>query len=249
MEGFSPLRVRPYVTLPEPSQPPPPRVPDPYAHPPLPPERPPARTGEPAGHADDPGARPRRAPVLLLAAVAGVLSVAALVTVLISSGDGDTGAAAQQAATPLVTSAAPSRPTRSASATPSRATKAPAAAASSTRPAPPPASAPASSSVPPSGTPSSSRTHPAPGPSASTASGQPRPERGTVLRRGDHGPEVSELQYRLGKLNLFGGAPDGRFDTRTEYGVRAYQLARGVQGDIPGTYGPATREALEGETR
>ncbi|MFD6735903.1 hypothetical protein ACFWDZ_32920, partial [Micromonospora aurantiaca] len=30
-EGFGPLRVRPYVTLPEPSQPPPPRAPDPYA--------------------------------------------------------------------------------------------------------------------------------------------------------------------------------------------------------------------------
>ncbi|MEV1018954.1 peptidoglycan-binding domain-containing protein [Streptomyces sp. NPDC050264] len=243
MEGFSPLRVRPYVTLPEPSQPPPPRVPDPYAHPPLPPEQPPAVTeSDDTGH-DHPADRTRRTPVLLLAAVAGVLSVAALVTVLISSGDGDTPATAQEAAAPLPTTSAPHDPAP----TPSV----------SVRPTtPPPSSAPASrpASAAASPTPTPGRT-PSPTPSASapsataTATRQIRPPRGTALRRGDRGPEVAELQRRLGQLNLYRGRPDGRYDSRTEYAVGAFQMARGVHGDTPGTYGPATRRALESETR
>ncbi|NEB76926.1 hypothetical protein G3I40_17115, partial [Streptomyces sp. SID14478] len=44
-ERFGPLRIRPYVTLPEPTRSAPPRAPDPYAHPPLPPEQPPPAAG------------------------------------------------------------------------------------------------------------------------------------------------------------------------------------------------------------
>ncbi|XIG77275.1 hypothetical protein C1N81_31110 [Streptomyces sp. SGAir0957] len=70
-----------------------------------------------------------------------------------------------------------------------------------------------------------------------------------MLRRGDRGPAVSELQYRLRKVNLYPADPDGSFDGRTEFAVRTYQMARGVQEDAPGMYGPATRRLLEAETR
>jgi peptidoglycan hydrolase-like protein with peptidoglycan-binding domain len=59
---------------------------------------------------------------------------------------------------------------------------------------------------------------------------------------------VTELQQRLRQLSLYYGQPDGRFNGQTEFAVRSYQMARGVQGDEPGTYGPATRRALEAET-
>ncbi|GAA2311645.1 peptidoglycan-binding protein [Streptomyces kunmingensis] len=246
-DGFGPLRVRPYVTLPEPSQPPPPRVPDPYAHPPLPPEQPRATPDEPADYDDRPEDRPRRAPVLLLAAVAGVLSVAALVTVLISSGDGDTSATAQEATAPLTSTSAPQRPTPNRSAPSTRTTT------------PPPASQPASASASPTATPTPTRTpsH-APSPTRSAASPSTTPTRSqtrppqtqeSVLRRGDRGPQVAELQYRLRKLHLYADDPDGDFDSRTEYAVRAFQMSRGIRDDSPGTYGTATRQALERETR
>ncbi|MEU6392095.1 peptidoglycan-binding protein [Streptomyces sp. NPDC046939] len=254
-EGFGPLRVRPYVTLPEPSQPPPPRAPDPYARPPLPP----GRTGADEDDDAPEPPPPRRPPVLLLAALAGVLSVAALVTVLISSGDGDTGATAQEAGTPLsATTPAPA---------PSGTSPRPSAPASerTARPAPPRVSRAASAVAAPSPSATASRPPASPtrSPSASartsappsaSASATPRPSRSQrrepeVLRRGDRGPEVGELQYRLRKVNLYPAEPDGRFDDRTESAVRNYQMARGVRGDAPGTYGPATRRLLEAETR
>ncbi|WP_428954939.1 peptidoglycan-binding domain-containing protein [Streptomyces sp. cg35] len=242
-EGFSPLRVRPYVTLPEPSHPAPPRAPDPYAHPPLPPEQP-AAGDDDHGHGE-PVDEPRRAPLLLMAAVAGVLSVAALVTVLISSGDGDTGASAQEGRGPVAV-ASSSRPdpspTPSASASTHRATP------STSAPAAPSASAPASPTPTPSRTPSATPSTRPPSPSSTPSSKPPAPAVGSVLRRGDRGPEVTELQSRLAQLHLYTREPSGRFDERTEYGLATYQYARGIQGDTPGTYGPATRRALEAET-
>ncbi|WP_338696099.1 peptidoglycan-binding domain-containing protein [Streptomyces sp. Q6] len=59
---------------------------------------------------------------------------------------------------------------------------------------------------------------------------------------------MTELQYRLKRLNLYVGDPNGNFNGPTEYALRTYQLSRGLQSDAPGTYGPATREALERET-
>ncbi|MEU6842296.1 peptidoglycan-binding domain-containing protein [Streptomyces sp. NPDC046716] len=59
---------------------------------------------------------------------------------------------------------------------------------------------------------------------------------------------MSELQGRLQQLSLYFGRPDGRYGRQTEFGVRNYQMARGIQGDESGTYGPATRRALEAET-
>ncbi|MFB7734155.1 peptidoglycan-binding protein [Streptomyces sp. NPDC056112] len=69
-----------------------------------------------------------------------------------------------------------------------------------------------------------------------------------VLRRGDQGPEVTELQSRLGQLFLFPGKADGVFGRRLEKSVRAYQWSRGITADELGVYGPATRARLESET-
>jgi len=41
---------------------------------------------------------------------------------------------------------------------------------------------------------------------------------------------------------------DGHFDRHLEDAVRWYQWARGITGDDPGVYGPATRASLEAET-
>ncbi|WP_345619134.1 peptidoglycan-binding domain-containing protein [Streptomyces ziwulingensis] len=72
---------------------------------------------------------------------------------------------------------------------------------------------------------------------------------GSVLRRGDRGPEVTELQRRLGQLHLYLGDDDGDFDSRVEDAVRTFQWARGIRDEELGTYGLRTREQLERETR
>ncbi|MFF8943399.1 peptidoglycan-binding protein [Streptomyces sp. NPDC014864] len=77
-----------------------------------------------------------------------------------------------------------------------------------------------------------------------TTTVQPAP----VLRRGDQGPEVTELQLRLAQLGLYTGPADGRFGRQVEDSVRTYQWARGIRTDEAGVYGPATRASLEAET-
>ncbi|WP_317633458.1 peptidoglycan-binding domain-containing protein [Streptomyces sp. HUAS TT20] len=69
-----------------------------------------------------------------------------------------------------------------------------------------------------------------------------------MLRRGDRGPEVTELQLRLGRLNLYIGDADGTYSVQVEDAVRRYQLARAIDSDEPGVYGAATRALLEKET-
>ncbi|MFE9306610.1 peptidoglycan-binding protein [Streptomyces sp. NPDC006706] len=69
-----------------------------------------------------------------------------------------------------------------------------------------------------------------------------------VLRRGDQGSEVTELQSRLGQLFLYPGKADGVFGRRLEKSVRAYQWSRAIDADELGVYGPATRARLESET-
>ncbi|PKW07553.1 Putative peptidoglycan binding domain-containing protein [Streptomyces sp. 1222.5] len=121
------------------------------------------------------------------------------------------------------------------------------------------AASPSPSSSSPSGSPS-----PSPSPSAShgaSASASPSetaatfsaspldtPDPGPVLRLGDKGPEVTELQQRLRQLNLYVGEIDGVYTRPVENGVRTYQLARGISGDDFGVYGPPTRASLEAET-
>ncbi|MFE9607538.1 peptidoglycan-binding protein [Streptomyces sp. NPDC006012] len=129
--------------------------------------------------------------------------------------------------------------------------------------APPAGATPSASASPsPTATPSPSATRSSPTPSATpsdspeatrTATASPPvqgtpPAPGPVLRRGDHGAEVTELQLRLKQLNLYWGDTSGRFDKRVEDSVRNYQWARGISSDESGVYGPATRASLESET-
>ncbi|MEU0069378.1 peptidoglycan-binding protein [Streptomyces sp. NPDC006332] len=138
------------------------------------------------------------------------------------------------------------------------------------------ASAPTTSAAPPptsaspslSSSPSASASSAAPSLSASTPAGSPtstdddgaeagsEPSDGAendeevvpVLRRGDSGPEVTELQERLHQRYLYNGEVDGDFSTQVEDALSAYQLSRGVGTDNPGVYDQETRAALEKET-
>lgn len=79
-------------------------------------------------------------------------------------------------------------------------------------------------------------------PAAGTASG--------VLREGDSGPAVSDLQTRLLRIPdvYTGGAVDGRFDRRLAAAVARFQVWYGIRGDENGEYGDATRRDLESRT-
>ena len=137
------------------------------------------------------------------------------------------------------TSSPPPPPTSTAPASPSPSPTTP-----STSPSPTP-----SSSAP---TPSASRTpsrSASPTPSA-TIAGTPdaAPTEPPVLRPGDKGPAVTELQLRLQQLNLYTDQPNGVFSRAVEDAVRTYQWSRGITEDTLGVYGPATRESLESET-
>ncbi|MEV5231817.1 peptidoglycan-binding protein [Streptomyces pseudogriseolus] len=68
-----------------------------------------------------------------------------------------------------------------------------------------------------------------------------------VLRRGDRGPEVVELQQRLRQVWLYQGDMNGQYGRRVEEAVRHYQWSRGIDEEL-GVYGPQTRARLEAET-
>ncbi|MEE1939812.1 peptidoglycan-binding domain-containing protein [Streptomyces sp. TRM 70361] len=69
-----------------------------------------------------------------------------------------------------------------------------------------------------------------------------------VLREGDTGPEVYELQIRLRHTNAYRGDVDGVYDREVRDGVTRFQTWYGVRGDPEGVYGPHTRRALERAT-
>jgi len=77
------------------------------------------------------------------------------------------------------------------------------------------------------------------------------PDDGTAiesLRRGDSGPEVTELQLRLTELALYVGEADGDYDSQVEDAVTLFQRTWGITADEPGAYGRATRTSLEAKT-
>ncbi|MEV7737064.1 peptidoglycan-binding domain-containing protein [Streptomyces sp. NPDC088921] len=92
----------------------------------------------------------------------------------------------------------------------------------------------------------------APSSAAATATVAPGPtvssSRPPVLRLGDQGPEVVELQLRLQQVGVYDGESDGDFDQQVQSAVRTYQVTRFVLQDESGVYGKATRAALESET-
>jgi peptidoglycan hydrolase-like protein with peptidoglycan-binding domain len=98
-------------------------------------------------------------------------------------------------------------------------------------------------SADPTGAPSDSAPSPT-GTARPSAPGQQEP----VLRFGDRGPEVTELQLRLRQIGYYGGDIDGDYDREVENAVRGYQLTRVVLADESGVYGRATRTSLESET-
>lgn len=92
----------------------------------------------------------------------------------------------------------------------------------------------------------------APAPAATSPSTPaPRPPSGPgLLREGDSGPEVSELQERLRRIpDVYrAGATDGRYDATLSAAVARFQLWYGIRGDETGVYGDDTRLALESRT-
>lgn len=65
-----------------------------------------------------------------------------------------------------------------------------------------------------------------------------------ILRRGDRGVGVKQLQKALNALNFRVGAEDGIFGPRTEDGVRRFQSVY-LPRQIDGIYGPNTRREIE----
>ncbi|WP_460065075.1 peptidoglycan-binding domain-containing protein [Streptomyces sp. YKOK-I1] len=126
---------------------------------------------------------------------------------------------------------------------------------------------PSEQSARPSPTPTESSASPSAAPSATTSTAAPTAlATGTigagsqaddgqetisapVLRLGDKGDEVTELQLRLGQLYLYNGEANGTFTSEVESALRNYQWSRGVQEDELGVYGAATRARLESETK
>ncbi|MFF7474891.1 peptidoglycan-binding protein [Streptomyces sp. NPDC008092] len=265
-EDFDPLRIRPYVAIeadaadtaatgdPDGSGE---TAPLPVVAPPAAPVTAeatvPLRTvpGDvPEADPEEPRRRPRW-PLILAAAgaVLGILAVAGFAsgvfTHVTPTRDGAAPADVRQSVpdvTPSTASPSAAAPATSPGSAPPATPSGPASPSASRSP-----SSPAPSSATPSPTPSRSAT---PTESATTAgaAASARPTSAPVLRPGDTGAEVTELQQRLAQLNLYTGTADGHYDSRTEDAVRTYQLARGILTDEPGVYGAATRAALESET-
>ncbi|MFD5847106.1 peptidoglycan-binding domain-containing protein [Streptomyces chartreusis] len=255
-EDFDPVRIRPFVELdndattdgegPEPPQEPGDLTAAPAAIPPLPEQEPPSEAGLP-----DTGTHPttrRRNRILLITGAGATLAVlltgaflGGLFTYESPTRDGAVSddvrapvpdATSEDGTSPegqstAVPSASPSSSSSSSPSTPSG-TNSPTSTATSSTPTTPP-----------------SNTGPTPStaPDPTDAEGQP-----PVLRRGDQGPEVVELQLRLRQLGLYSGDADGDFDRQLESAVRTYQLTRVILNDESGTYGTPTRTSLESET-
>ncbi|QEV59659.1 peptidoglycan-binding protein [Streptomyces spectabilis] len=243
-EDFDPLRIRPYVTLPEPQVP----LPALSSAPP-----PPAARRDPARAAGERGAvrtsrrRARRGRTTLLAGAGALFASAAVfATGMLSEGDGG----GSDRALPDTTASTdddppPEEPAARVSAEPVH--------------SPPPRPTPSRALPSPSASPTPSASHsprplhaPATSPTRTTAratgtvSFPPSPP--PVLRLGDRGPEVTELQHRLRQLQLYAGPADGAYTPSLAQAVARYQWTRGITQDPPGAYGKATRRSLEAET-
>ncbi|MFI8234732.1 peptidoglycan-binding protein [Streptomyces sp. NPDC085900] len=125
--------------------------------------------------------------------------------------------------------------------------------ASSAQPSTTPSSSPSATATGGPATPTGSGTPSATPTGTGTATGAPAPSesggRPPVLRNGDKGPEVVELQLRLKQVGYYDGPADGKFDSDVENAVRGYQFTRVILQDEPGVYGAATRTSLESETK
>ncbi|MDI3405887.1 peptidoglycan-binding domain-containing protein [Streptomyces cavernicola] len=255
-EDFDLLRLRPYVSLPDAPDAPgtaedapadPSYAPRPSPHPaprPAPVPRPADETLVREAAAGEVPAtvqrrRPRRAALLAAGGAAVAVVLVTAVATGLFSGEPD-----QEHALPdhPVTTPATPRTTTEAPALTGTPSDAPKAAATASRSA---AQRPTRSGTP-------TRTAPVtsapPTVTASGSIGTPRSPAPPVLRAGDEGPEVRELQDRLRQRYVYAGPEHGSYDALVEEAVARYQYAEGVEGDPQGVYGPATRRALEAET-
>ncbi|AYN35878.1 peptidoglycan-binding membrane protein [Streptomyces albus] len=230
---YTPLRVRPYVSLSESDEPPHAGV----VSQPLPPLATPggAATRQTAGQAGVLAADGRRrwsgrrlGLVAALGTTAGVVVLALLVTDTLSGGSEDDEAIPEARSSRAQTYVPDPTPSSSAPASPS--------ATPSKKPSPTRTAAPP---LPP----------PRPKPTTSRSAVRPKPVAVPVLRAGSRGPEVAELQRRLRQAYLYAGPYDGVYDARVENAVRGYQFTRGISSDPSGVYGTATRKSLEGNTK
>ncbi|MGW3138313.1 peptidoglycan-binding domain-containing protein [Streptomyces sp. NPDC001139] len=258
-EDFDPLRIRPYVDLEgatEGTMPLRTVGPDlrPFetARPPGPPPEP--AVPAPAVPARRPGRRgPRTRTVLLAAggAVVAVVAAAGLAAGLFSYEPPPRHTALPddvRASVPAPPTSSTPRPPAESSAPASRPVPPPA----PTGPAPSPSVSSASTSASPSPSVAPSRSPAGPTPTASatdtiSAGGNQR-TRPPVLRRGDSGPEVKELELRLTQLGLYTRKASGHYDEGVEDAVTRYQQARGIQPQQYGVYDLETRSRLESET-
>ncbi|GAA2280884.1 peptidoglycan-binding domain-containing protein [Streptomyces atrovirens] len=140
------------------------------------------------------------------------------------------------------TSASSAAPSSSAS--PSASPSASASASASPSPSASTTSASPSKSAEPSSTPTTT----APTDSAEDTEEGEGDSTGPVLRRGDRGPEVSELQLRLREVWLYNEDINGQFNHRVEEALRNFQWRWGLQSELS-VYGPETRARLEAETQ
>ncbi|MEU0132544.1 peptidoglycan-binding domain-containing protein [Streptomyces sp. NPDC006296] len=200
--------------------------------------------------------QPRRrrpfAVVAVGAAVAAVVGTAAFAGGLFDAKDD------RDTALPEATSSVPDTDGVPAASAPEPSSASPSTAPSPSASASVPAEAPSaspSSSRSPSASPSPTVPQP-PSPSASATEAPTAPVAappveevaGTTLRRGDRGPEVSELQRRLQEVWVYRGPDDGTYSAQVEQAVAEYQRWASVRSDPPGVYGPETRSALEART-
>lgn len=249
-EDFDPLRIRPYVTLPEPAAgatEPMPVVAPPVGDAPRSadvglfasraPEGdlPPPEVSYGAGDEPEPR-RGRTAWYAGVGAAVAVVTVAVLAAGVFSSDD-----------EPRRDRALPDAPTSavdvpSGSPAPSGSASASASASRGAGPSPSRTSSASASAKPsPSAKPSTARATGAVEPEA--------PASGQVLRRGDRGAEVVDLQERLQQLSLYEGEAHGNFNAPVASALTRFQVARGTAAaDGEGVYGAATRAALEAET-
>ncbi|MFG3657013.1 peptidoglycan-binding protein [Streptomyces sp. NPDC047706] len=265
-EDFDPLRIRPYVSLSAPVEPPPasaesaefaelPEPGDPH-EPPGGPEAPgglhapgepptPEATAEPDSH---PRPGRRRTTLLAAAAILTVAATAGFAGGLFSYDPPARDSAAPEPVREAVPQARTSAPvpapsTAATSAAPTPRSPSPTPSATPT-PSPTLSTSPSAPPPSPTATRSSAPTAPATNSQAPADSDEPPP----TLRRGDSGPEVTELQLRLRQLDLYNDDPHGHYTREVEYAVRNYQWARGVRTDELGVYGEETRQKLESET-
>ncbi|MGW7405657.1 peptidoglycan-binding domain-containing protein [Streptomyces sp. NPDC054833] len=275
-EDFNPLRIRPYVEIEGPATEGPASAgsssvastegegvtqPIPAAeitvplHPVTGPSTTDLRIFEPGQ--DEPGVwpeeerRPRRSRRALVLSAAGavvtVVAAAGFASGLFSyetpSRDGAAPREVRESVPEATTGAASERASTAAtSARPTSASPSPSATVS-----PSPSPSPTPSKATPSAPPSRSAT-PTQTATVTGTEHSPRPTSAPVLRRGDQGPEVTELQLRLRRLNLYIGDVNGNYSGQVEDAVRSFQWARGIDSDEPGVYGAATRAQLEKET-